>query len=432
MGAEPWYIPFRRAMAAFVQPIADELKTRSVPLRYIFLYSFNEDGNAHGTGRYVFDPSGLTYWITGGAGSRSGAVLEVARRHSEIARVLITDAAGHQASSEMQVNLLNFALAAFVRDYVDQGTDRPATWDSRRFNRLYRRLAESIATQSSHITVWAPILQLAGGADARPISVGLNCQLIEPNTEWQVRLAPTFQQDAPPPYIGPPPRLFLRHEEIASYKQPSMLVGHAIVNDALLAIRLAVGGYAQIQEQRTFARQGEARPLGSRAGIGMGLPTRQVRVGERSQVTRRDLPHIRRLSRSMESLAKSFPLAVDRFRMTAERTRHQDRLIDAVVGLESVLLQGIRLELRFQFSLRGAWLLGGTSHERLQWMDKLKRVYSARSEVVHGDARGHMKLDDATVAISVDALRQILARIALNGWDPKQLQAALDTVPFGK
>jgi hypothetical protein len=118
--------------------------------------------------------------------------------------------------------------------------------------------------------------------------------------------------------------------------------------------------------------------------------------------------------------------------MTAERSRHQDRLIDAVVGLESVLLQGIRQELGFQFSLRGAWLLGRTSHDRLQWMDKLKRVYIARSEVVHGDARGHTKLDDATVAISVDALRQVLARIALNGWDPKQLQAALDPVPFGQ
>lgn len=126
MRAQPWYMPFRRAMAAFVQPIADELTTRPVPLRYIFLYSFNEDGNAQGTGRYVFDPSGLTYWLTGGAGSRSEGVLEVARRHSEIAKVLLTDAVGHQTSPEMQPNLLNFALAAFVRDYVDQGTDRPA------------------------------------------------------------------------------------------------------------------------------------------------------------------------------------------------------------------------------------------------------------------------------------------------------------------
>ncbi len=419
-------------MAAFVQPIADEIQARPVPLRYIFLYSFNEDGSAHGTGRYVFDPSGLTYWITGGARSRGEAVLEVARRHSEIAGVLLTDAVGHQASSEVQANLLNFALAAFVRDYVDQGTDRPAPWDSHRFNRLYQSLAVSIATQSSHIAVWAPVLQLAGDAKAIPSSVGLKCQLIEPDMEWQVRLTPTFHQDAPPPYIGPPPRLFLLHEEVVSYKQPAMLMGHALVNDAILAIRLAVGGYAQIQEQRTFGRPGEARPLGSRAGMAMGLPTRQLPIGERSLVAPRDLPHIRHLSRSVQGLARSFPLAVDRYRMTAERIRRQDRLIDAVVGLESLLLQGIKQELRFQFSLRGAWLLGRSSQERLEWMDKLKRVYGARSEVVHGDARGHTKLDDATVAISVDALRQILARIALKRWDPKRLQDALDTVPFGQ
>lgn len=77
--------------------------------------------------------------------------------------------------------------------------------------------------------------------------------------------------------------------------------------------------------------------------------------------------------------------ALHRYALAGSRLRHEDRLVDLVIGFEAVLLQGLQNELSHRFSLNGSSL----SH----WIHKAPRqpsyhlfrsAYAARSALVHG------------------------------------------------
>lgn len=96
------------------------------------------------------------------------------------------------------------------------------------------------------------------------------------------------------------------------------------------------------------------------------------------------------LRRSFEVAQKSqaYPAlrsALHRYALAGSRLRHEDRLVDLVIGFEAVLLQGLQNELSHRFSLNGSSL----SH----WIHKAPRqpsyhlfrsAYAARSALVHG------------------------------------------------
>lgn len=68
----------------------------------------------------------------------------------------------------------------------------------------------------------------------------------------------------------------------------------------------------------------------------------------------------------------------------AETTHPEDSLIDLVIALES-LFGGRGGELRLRISSALAWLLASDSEGRLATQRRAKRVYDARSKLVHGD-----------------------------------------------
>ena len=63
-----------------------------------------------------------------------------------------------------------------------------------------------------------------------------------------------------------------------------------------------------------------------------------------------------------------------------------EQLIELRVALESILLYDARgtSEKKFQLTTRGAWLLGETFDERLNYFEILKQVYDYASSVIHG------------------------------------------------
>lgn len=64
-----------------------------------------------------------------------------------------------------------------------------------------------------------------------------------------------------------------------------------------------------------------------------------------------------------------------------------DRLVDFVTSMEGLVLAETRHELRNQFSLRIAWLLGSRRNEREQLFEEARNIYDLRSKVVHGDVK---------------------------------------------
>jgi hypothetical protein len=76
-------------------------------------------------------------------------------------------------------------------------------------------------------------------------------------------------------------------------------------------------------------------------------------------------------------------VALRRFNLGYTRREREDRLIDYVVGLESLLVESPG-ELRYRFALRGAALLGGSADSRQAVRELLEAAYNARNDIVHG------------------------------------------------
>lgn len=108
--------------------------------------------------------------------------------------------------------------------------------------------------------------------------------------------------------------------------------------------------------------------------------------------------------------AQSFPAlrsALHRYALAGSRQRSEDRLVDLVIGFESLLLQGLQNELSHRFSLNGSSL----SHwihraPRQQSYHLFRSAYAARSALVHGYGP---KLKSAHLESLCDELRHLLA-----------------------
>ena len=86
--------------------------------------------------------------------------------------------------------------------------------------------------------------------------------------------------------------------------------------------------------------------------------------------------------------AQAYPAlrsALHRYALAGSRLRHEDRLVDLVIGFEAVLLQGLQNELSHRFSLNGS-SLSHWIHQapRLPSYHLFRSAYSARSALVHG------------------------------------------------
>jgi hypothetical protein len=122
-----------------------------------------------------------------------------------------------------------------------------------------------------------------------------------------------------------------------------------------------------------------------------------------------ELPQLQRCF-SVAQKAQAFPplkSALHRYTLACSRARSEDSLVDLVIGLESILLQGLQNELSHRFSLNGSslahWILGKPRKESYQLF---RSAYAARSSVVHGYGR---KLKSARLESLSNELRHLLA-----------------------
>ena len=87
-------------------------------------------------------------------------------------------------------------------------------------------------------------------------------------------------------------------------------------------------------------------------------------------------------------LHPALDLAISRLADAAIRVSPRDKLLDAVIGLEAVLLpQHQRQELRYRFAMNYA-SLADTSGERFDRFGTAKDIYDCRSKLAHG---GHLR-----------------------------------------
>ena len=77
-------------------------------------------------------------------------------------------------------------------------------------------------------------------------------------------------------------------------------------------------------------------------------------------------------------------IALSRFNKGCLGQELEDKLIDYVISLESILIGSSGPDLKLRFALRGVSLLGNIQEERFEVVTRLANAYDARNRLVHG------------------------------------------------
>jgi hypothetical protein len=118
---------------------------------------------------------------------------------------------------------------------------------------------------------------------------------------------------------------------------------------------------------------------------------------------------------------KALTVALRRLRDAPLRPSDEDKLIDLVIAAEALFLTDTgrsedRGELTYRLALRAALFIDDSPHRRAQIREFFRRIYRARSAVVHGGQPGGLRSldgDEATLADSVGELDRLM-RLALH------------------
>lgn len=123
--------------------------------------------------------------------------------------------------------------------------------------------------------------------------------------------------------------------------------------------------------------------------------------------------------------ARRLELALARWGQFIHRTKPEDLLIDAWIGLESIYLADTETsEITYRGSLRIAACLGADTEERTGLFETAKRLYAFRSKVAHG--KGPQPTD---IARAAEQTRELLRRSLLK---ISSMPAAIDNRAIDK
>jgi hypothetical protein len=126
-------------------------------------------------------------------------------------------------------------------------------------------------------------------------------------------------------------------------------------------------------------------------------------------------------------------IGLSRFNKGCLEQEQEDKLIDYVIALESILIENSGTDLKLRFSLRGASLLGKSQDERSELFKRLGDAYKFRNNLVHGSTKvDFFKVDVDT--LSHIAGRAILKMIDLSNLPVKKekILEALDSFLFSR
>jgi hypothetical protein len=127
------------------------------------------------------------------------------------------------------------------------------------------------------------------------------------------------------------------------------------------------------------------------------------------------------------SLHMGLELAAERLAEAEGRTRYRDRLLDAAIGLEAVLLfncgsEMYRGELRYRFALNFATLADSPEH-RYSEFKSAQSVYDTRSAIAHGARVDEQEVSERAKQ-ACQMLRKVIQRFLPEGANPSYVRDA--------
>ena len=128
----------------------------------------------------------------------------------------------------------------------------------------------------------------------------------------------------------------------------------------------------------------------------------------------------KQIYRSLRSTDKGLSLALQRF-STPTLGGRSNAILDYWIGLEAILLEGIRAELKYRASLRLAYLLSDSPEGRQLIAQRARKSYDIRSQVAHGEAVNIGTLADET-RNARELLRAAIVELLLRPAEAKRLE----------
>lgn len=395
-------------LRAFVERVVSQINRSGIPQRMVWVYEWSEGGSS-GTGRLDPDPAGalLILSIAWPAWPEYQPLRPAVEATPGLYAVLRTE---RWQQDNWQLDQF---LSGFLEDYLTEARNVVGLWDEAIFDRLCSNLAASVERNGYSLGVWAALHHVEIRPPGQELELIPKYQIVEPSPRRRSELQSPLEGSSS---WSRPPRYYIKTRVFQAYDQP-MNSAHPDpdFNRCATAIRLAVRGDARVGVTAYLPDEpGEYRPIGA-GRMFLGEP-RPFLFGKDSVITPDALADVESYVRLLPAMDPTHEIALRRFNQTAERIGGDDKLVDATIGLENLLLPGLDEELGFHFALRGAWLLAPeNAKKRRSVYSDLKRIYKTRSEVVHASRKAQKHLKSEVIDGAIEYLRQLLCLVLTQG-----------------
>ncbi|MBF8264821.1 MAG: hypothetical protein HW384_685 [Dehalococcoidia bacterium] len=319
-----------------------------------------------------------------------GAVAEAAENDTDLKKGIIVDGGGFLRGPE-RTNLTRALVTNFLWRYLRNGNQ--LDWDETRFVETFKELEVDIQDKKVVVHTTLPLSNLKMDIDALEFGgeLSLRSATMEELERWLNR-----DRSMPLPGWGPPQWDNLYVDKPAVLHARRIVVGQPPSTDpaavlsqlprvnvdyAITALRLVMNAPISVIFQEhdseglmAFGGGGTSwgwsppPPLGPIATINQEKATQVIHVWELLQTS----PNINLLS-----------LPLRRWESSLMRPSFEDRLIDAWISLESLLLGGLEGELSYRVAVRLAEFLGTNGADRQSIYNNARISYTWRSVIVH-------------------------------------------------
>ena len=370
-----------------------------------------------------------------------GVVAEAVENDPELREGIIVDAGGFLRKPE-RTNLTRALVMNFLWRYLGEGVR--LDWDETRFAETFKELREELRRKSVVLHTTLPLSNLKMDIDA--LDFGDELKLLPASIEELERWI-NRDRSLPPLGAGPPEWNNLNVDKPAVLHAHQLVVGRppstypvAVLNQlprvnadhAITALRLVMNAPISVIFQEHDS-EGLMAFGGTSISWGWSPPLLgPLAILDKDKATQ--VKHVWQLLQTSLNI-DLLRLPLRRWESSLLRPNLEDRLIDAWISLESLLLGGSDGELSYRVAVRLAEFLGTNGADRKAIYDAAKISYNWRSVVVHAVSTKSKRVKDLTkrrplqeaVQLTTEYLRSALLKVLDLSvqFDPSRLESDL-------
>jgi hypothetical protein len=255
-------------------------------------------------------------------------------------------------------------------------------WNIKKFNKLYNNFESSIFDKKITIHLWVSLYNIEVNGKFSIIKIDEYCSLLEPDMVQKINMHSNLNYKN---YIVPNNLAILRERYYLKYIlkvdfgniefDPQKLLDLYIFDLYIFAIQLGCGGQCKYNNVIIAYTKGELKNYSMKFPVVFNKFVHYDHYNidnEKSIISKKNANKIKTYKKGLDELYNEYSIPIKRYLSAIYRDELDDKLIDAVIALESLLLPDIKDELKYRFSLRGSWILGKSQKDKIELFSFLK------------------------------------------------------------